>query len=128
VAVISDFPHRLSYVLDVSIMQHLCSDIGLAMGEAGNQEGGGMYVVISSRYVPGGGDVHFTRGREIVSLRYSASIIPLMVCLRVHGICNRLITVRDKIQGYTGCFKKSFTISRAYVNLFRGHVQGFELS
>jgi hypothetical protein len=28
----------------------------------------------------------------------------------------------------TGCFKKSFTTLKAYVNLFRGHVQYFELS
>jgi hypothetical protein len=29
---------------------------------------------------------------------------------------------------YTGCFKKSFTTLKAYINLFRGHVQCFELS
>jgi hypothetical protein len=28
----------------------------------------------------------------------------------------------------TGSFKKSFTSLKAYVNLFRGHVQYFELS
>jgi hypothetical protein len=31
------------------------------------------------------------------------------------------------IQGNTLCFKKSFTILKAYINLCRGHVQGFEL-
>jgi hypothetical protein len=30
--------------------------------------------------------------------------------------------------GNAGCFKKSFTTLRAYINLFRGHVQCFELS
>jgi hypothetical protein len=29
---------------------------------------------------------------------------------------------------YAGCFKKSFTTLRAYINLFRGHVPCFELS
>jgi hypothetical protein len=29
---------------------------------------------------------------------------------------------------YTGCFKKSFTILKAYRNLYRGHTQRFELS
>jgi hypothetical protein len=29
---------------------------------------------------------------------------------------------------YTGCIKKSFTTSKAYINLFSGHVQCFELS
>jgi len=28
----------------------------------------------------------------------------------------------------TGCFKKSFTILKAYRNLYRGHTQRFELS
>jgi hypothetical protein len=28
----------------------------------------------------------------------------------------------------TGCFKKSFTILKAYIHLFRGHVQLLELS
>jgi hypothetical protein len=28
----------------------------------------------------------------------------------------------------TGCFKKSFTTLKAYINLLRGHVQCFELS
>jgi hypothetical protein len=28
----------------------------------------------------------------------------------------------------TGCFKKSFTILKAYVNLYRGHTQRYELS
>jgi hypothetical protein len=31
-------------------------------------------------------------------------------------------------QGNTGCFKKSFTTLKAYTNLFRRHVQRFELS
>jgi hypothetical protein len=30
--------------------------------------------------------------------------------------------------GNAGCFKKSFTSLNAYINLFRGHVQCFELS
>jgi hypothetical protein len=30
--------------------------------------------------------------------------------------------------GNAGCFKKSFTTLRAYINLFRGHVQCFQLS
>jgi hypothetical protein len=29
---------------------------------------------------------------------------------------------------YTGCFKKSFTTLKAYINLYRGHTQRFELS
>jgi hypothetical protein len=29
---------------------------------------------------------------------------------------------------YIGCFKKNFTILKAYRNLYRGHTQGFELS
>jgi hypothetical protein len=29
---------------------------------------------------------------------------------------------------HTGCFKKSLTILKACINLFRGHVQCFELS
>jgi hypothetical protein len=28
----------------------------------------------------------------------------------------------------TGCFKKSFTVLKADINIFRGHVQCFELS
>jgi hypothetical protein len=28
----------------------------------------------------------------------------------------------------TGCLKKSFAALKAYINLFRGHVQHFELS
>jgi hypothetical protein len=30
--------------------------------------------------------------------------------------------------GNAGCLKKSFTTLNAYINLFRGHVQSFELS
>jgi hypothetical protein len=30
--------------------------------------------------------------------------------------------------GNAGCFKKSFTTLKACINLFRGHVQCFELS
>jgi hypothetical protein len=30
--------------------------------------------------------------------------------------------------GYIGCYTKSFTTLKAYINLFRGHVQCFELS
>jgi hypothetical protein len=29
---------------------------------------------------------------------------------------------------YAGCFKKSFTTLKAYINVFIGHVQCFELS
>jgi hypothetical protein len=29
---------------------------------------------------------------------------------------------------YTGCFEKSFTTLKVYIDLVRGHVQGFELS
>jgi hypothetical protein len=29
---------------------------------------------------------------------------------------------------YTGCFKKSFTTLKAYINVYRGHTQDFELS
>jgi hypothetical protein len=28
----------------------------------------------------------------------------------------------------TGCFKKSITTLKAYINLYRGHTQRFELS
>jgi hypothetical protein len=31
------------------------------------------------------------------------------------------------IKCYTACFKKCFTILEAYTNLFRGHIQYFEL-
>jgi hypothetical protein len=30
--------------------------------------------------------------------------------------------------GNAGCFKTNFTTLKAYINLFRGHVQCFELS
>jgi hypothetical protein len=33
-----------------------------------------------------------------------------------------------KMQYNSGCFKKSFTTLKAYINLFRKHVQCFELS
>jgi hypothetical protein len=29
---------------------------------------------------------------------------------------------------YTGCYKKTFTTLKAYINLFRGHAQCFEQS
>jgi hypothetical protein len=32
------------------------------------------------------------------------------------------------VDGKTGCFRKSFTTLKAYINLFRGHVQCFERS
>jgi hypothetical protein len=31
----------------------------------------------------------------------------------------------EQTENYTGCFKKSFTTFKAYINLFRGHVQCF---
>jgi hypothetical protein len=37
---------------------------------------------------------------------------------------NTEILLRNNI----GCFKKSFTISKEYINLYRGHTQRFELS
>jgi hypothetical protein len=32
------------------------------------------------------------------------------------------------VYDYRGCFKKSFTTLKAYINLHRGHTQRFELS
>jgi hypothetical protein len=36
--------------------------------------------------------------------------------------------VDNYIYAQTRCFKKSFATLKAYINLFRGHVQSFELS
>jgi hypothetical protein len=33
-----------------------------------------------------------------------------------------------RVAANTGCFKKSFTTLKAYINLYRGHTQRFELS
>jgi hypothetical protein len=35
---------------------------------------------------------------------------------------------KKKNRHYTGCYKKSFTTLKAYINLFRGHAQFIELS
>ena len=44
----------------------------------------------------------------------------------LHCLLQELLYI---LHGYnTGCFKKSFTILKAYRNLYRGHTQGFELS
>jgi hypothetical protein len=36
-------------------------------------------------------------------------------------------TIENRVAQYAGCFKKSFTNLKAYISLFRGHAQGFEL-
>jgi hypothetical protein len=51
----------------------------------------------------------------------------LFECLNLSS-CNLACTSSQMRISYTGCFKKSFTTSKAYINLFWWHVQCFELS
>jgi hypothetical protein len=44
--------------------------------------------------------------------------------IKKHALCH----ICRHVVTYVGCIKKSFTTLKAYVNLFRGHVQCFELS
>jgi hypothetical protein len=45
----------------------------------------------------------------------------------VNSVLNLLNLYHD-ILSYTECFKNSFTTLKAYINLFRGYVECFELS
>jgi hypothetical protein len=48
--------------------------------------------------------------------------------VREHYVAETTQTSKQVWLGYIGCFKKSFTTLKEYVNLFRGHVQCFEMS
>jgi hypothetical protein len=40
----------------------------------------------------------------------------------------KMMLRKDNKSRHTGCFKKSFTTFKEYINLFRGHVKCFEMS
>jgi hypothetical protein len=66
--------------------------------------------------------------RYIVIIVYtSVSRQSLMEVHKNYRLQQSLTICSIKYYNYTGCFKKSFTTLKVYTNLFKGHVQCFEL-
>jgi hypothetical protein len=66
----------------------------------------------------------------MIIMRYSATGNEWATIARGKAHVRKLLYSRGKPirSNNTGCFKKSFKTLKAYINLFRGHVQCFELS
>jgi hypothetical protein len=87
-----------------------------------------MSVIYTSKGVMKGWGAHYLSKNTVMLLHIGLFPLPEEALSCTKSVHVTQPTTNICMTRYAGCFKKSFTTLKAYINLFRGLVQCFELS